>query len=375
MLNFIYWPISAVLWFWHKIFAFPFGADSAVSWILAIIFLTFTLRILLFKPMLNQMRSSLKMQKMAPKMQAIREKYKNDQQKMMEETRKVQKEMGVNPVAGCLPVLAQMPVFIGLFHVLRSFNRTGDQAGGLGLSPEENANIPNYIFGVDEVQSFLGAKLFGVPLSAYISMPQDMYAAFPDSESLSRGMIIAVAAPLIVIIVLATHFNARQSVERMNRRRESGKTAAPSNDMAAMQTQMMSKMMMWVMPGTILFTGFIWHIGLLFYMVANNIWTFFQQRYIFAKVDAEEEAEEAAALEAKRATAPKPGQKPKRNKGKGAAKANDAAANTATKTDAPKAGNAGNAGAASKPKPGQKPQNAKGGKKKNKNKGKKGGKR
>lgn len=313
MLNFIYWPISAVLWFWHKIFALPFGADSAVSWILAIIFLTFTLRILLFKPMLNQMRSSMKMQKVAPKMQAIREKYKNDQQKMMEETRKLQKETGVNPMAGCLPMLAQMPVFIGLFHVLRSFNRTGEQAGGLGLTPEQNANIPNYIFGVDEVQSFLGAKLFGVPLSAYISMPQEMYAAFPDSESLSKGMIISVASPLILVIVVATHFNARLSVERMNRRRAEGKTQAPANDMMAQQTQMMSKMMMWVMPGTILFTGFLWHIGLLFYMVANNIWTFFQQRFIFAKIDAEEEAEEQAVLEAKRATAPKVGQKPKAN--------------------------------------------------------------
>ena len=38
---------------------------------------------------------------------------------------KLQKEHGFNPIMGCLPVLAQAPVFIGLFHVLRSFNRTG----------------------------------------------------------------------------------------------------------------------------------------------------------------------------------------------------------------------------------------------------------
>ncbi|MCZ9310155.1 membrane protein insertase YidC [Corynebacterium uberis] len=310
MLNFIYWPISAVLWFWHKIFALPFGGDSAISWILAIMFLTFTLRMLLYKPMVNQIRSSVKMQKFQPQMQAIREKYKNDQQKMMEETRKLQKEMGVNPVAGCLPVLAQMPVFIGLFHVLRSFNRTGTSAGGLGLTPEENAHLSNYIFGVDEVQSFLGAKLFGVPLSAYISMDKEMYAAFPDSDALTRGRIIAVAAPLILIIVVATHMNARLSVERQEARRASGKTQAPSSDMAAQQMQMMSKMMMWVMPGTILFTGFIWHIGLLFYMVANNVWTFFQQRHIFAKIDREEEEEEEAERAAKRASAPKPGVKP-----------------------------------------------------------------
>ncbi|KQB87030.1 membrane protein insertase YidC [Corynebacterium lowii] len=313
MLNFIYWPISAVLWFWHKIFAYPFGADSALSWILAIVFLTFTLRLLLFKPMVNQMRSSVKMQKFAPQMQAIRDKYKNDQQKMMEETRKLQKEMGVNPLAGCLPVLAQFPVFIGLFHVLRSFNRTGSD---VGLTVEQNRMTPNYIFSADDVQSFLDSNFFGVPLSAYISMPSEMFAAFPNAD-FSRGTIIAVAAPLILIIVLATHFNARLSVDRQEARRASGKQQAPASEQAAMQMNMMNRMMLWFLPATILFTGFIWHIGLLFYMVANNLWTFFQNRYIFAKLDREEEAEEAAIKEAKRATAPKPGVKPKNPKKKG----------------------------------------------------------
>ncbi|PFG27649.1 inner membrane protein translocase component YidC [Corynebacterium renale] len=316
MLNFIYWPISAVLWFWHKIFAFPFGADSAWSWIFAIMFLTFTLRLLLLKPMINQMRSSMKMQKMAPRMREIQAKYKNDQQKLMEETRKLQKEMGVNPLLGCLPALAQLPVFIGLFHVLRSFNRTGEGTGQLGMSPEQNRMTPNYIFGVDDVQSFLDANIFGVPLSAFISMPKEMYAAFPTATELSQGRIFMVAAPLIAIIAFATHMNARLSVERMNRRREEGKTQAASGEMAEMQQQMMSKMMMWVMPFTILITGAFWHIGLLVYMMSNNIWTFFQQRYIFKKIDAEEDAEIEQKKAAQRSTAPKPGVKPNNPKKK-----------------------------------------------------------
>ena len=69
----------------------------------------------------------------------------------------------------------------------------------------------------------------------------------------------------------------------------------------------MNKMMLWFMPLTILFTGFLWHIGLLFYMVSNNIWTFFQQRYLFHKMDQEEEAEEEARKALKRTTAPAPG--------------------------------------------------------------------
>ena len=258
---------------------------------------------------MNQLRSGRKMQDMQPKMAEIRSKYKNDQTKMMEETRKLQKEMGVNPVLGCLPMLVQIPVFIGLFHVLRSFNRTGEGVGQLGLSIEENYNTSNYIFNVDDVQSFMDATFFGVPLSAYISMPSDMYAAFPNVE-FTRMDTILVAVPLVLTIAVATHFNARMSIDRQKERIASGKQAAPTGDnaeMMAMQMGMMNKMMLWFMPLTILFTGFLWHIGLLFYMVSNNIWTFFQQRYLFHKMDQEEEAEEEARKALKRTTAPAPG--------------------------------------------------------------------
>ncbi|RSZ61936.1 membrane protein insertase YidC [Corynebacterium hylobatis] len=309
MLNFIYWPISAVLWFWHKVFSFVLDPGLGITWVLSIIFLTFTVKAIMFKPTMNQLRSGRKMQEMQPKMAEIRSKYKNDQTKMMEETRKLQKEMGVNPVLGCLPMLVQIPVFIGLFHVLRSFNRTGEGVGQLGLSIEENYNTPNYIFGVEDVQSFMDATFFGVPLSAYISMPADMYSAFPNVD-FTRMDTILVAVPLVLIIAVATHFNARMSIDRQKQRIASGRQAAPTGDnaeMMAMQMGMMNKMMLWIMPATILFTGFLWHIGLLFYMVSNNIWTFFQQRYLFQKMDQEEEAEEEARKALKRTTAPAPG--------------------------------------------------------------------
>ncbi|APT85750.1 membrane protein insertase YidC [Corynebacterium aquilae] len=309
MLNFIYWPISFVLWCWHKVFSIPFGAESAISWILAIIFLTFTVRLLLLKPTIGQMRSSRKMQEMQPQMAAIREKYKLDKQKQAQEMQKLQREMGVNPLAGCLPVLIQLPVFLGLFHVLRSFNRTGTGHGQLGLSIEQNRETANYFFKAPDVQSFLDANLFGVPLSAYISMPERMYEAF-TVDDLSKAKIATVAVPLILIIVLATHFNAKMAITRQQSRVASGRAQAPKNDMMASQMEMMNKMMVWIMPGTILITGVFWHIGLLFYMMANNIWTFFQQRWLFARMDAEEEAEIAAKKAAKRATAPKPGARP-----------------------------------------------------------------
>ena len=116
MLNFVYWPISAILWFWHKLLSYVLDPGWGITWVLSIVLLTFTIRVFLVKPSLNQMRSSRKMSELQPRMAEIRSKYKNDQQKQMEEIRKVQKEMGVNPIAGCLPLLVQMPVFLGLFH-------------------------------------------------------------------------------------------------------------------------------------------------------------------------------------------------------------------------------------------------------------------
>ncbi|MDO4911804.1 MAG: membrane protein insertase YidC [Corynebacterium sp.] len=313
MLNFIYWPISAVLWFWHKVFGTVFGSGSGISWVLAIVFLTFTVKAIMLKPTISQMRSMRLMRDMQPRMQEIRNKYKNDQMKQSEEMRKIQKEMGVNPLAGCLPILIQAPVFIGLFHVLRSFNRTGTGPGSLGLSVEENRQIANYIFSPTDVQSFLDAHIFGVPLSAYITMPQDAYSAFGDTD-LTRLKITLVAAPLIIFIALATHFNARFSVDRQKDRVASGKEKAPEANSMAGQMQSMNSLMLWVFPAMIFVTGALWHIGLLFYMLSNNVWTFFQQRWLFKKMDAEEEAELQAKRDAKRASAPKPGQKPVRNK-------------------------------------------------------------
>lgn len=316
MLNFIYWPISFVLWFWHKVFGFILDPNSGLSWLLAIVFLTMTIRVFLVKPMINQLRSGRKMQEMQPRMAEIRAKYKNDQQKMMEETQKLQKEIGVNPLAGCLPLLVQMPVFIGLFHVLRSFNRTGTGAGQLGMSIAQNAQTANYFFKPEDVQSFLGARFFGVPISAYISMPEDMYQAFTPVD-FTKMKIMLVTAPLILIIVVATHMNARISVARQKSRMASGKQKAPDGAMGQQQMDMMNKMMLWFMPLTILLTGAFWHIGLLFYMVTNNIWTFFQTRIIYDKMDREEEEEAKAKAATQRSLAPKPGVKPNNPKKRG----------------------------------------------------------
>lgn len=314
MLNFVYWPISAILWFWHWLLSFVLNPAWGITWILSIVLLTWTIKAIMVKPTINQLRSSRKMQEIQPKLQEIRTKYANDQMKASQEMQKIYKESGVRPIAGCLPMLAQMPVFIGLFHVLRSFDRTVSVAGGIGhpagdpMSIEANANTANYIFSPELVQQFLDAKIFGIPLVANLRVNSPI---LQDVTSIQAAFIIV---PLIAVIAVLTHFNARMTLSRQEARRDAGKTVAPQGQNAEMMQQqmaMMNKMMLWFMPAMLVFSGFIWPIGLLFYMLSNTVWTFFQTRLVFAKMDREEEAEEAAKVELKRTTAPKPGARKK----------------------------------------------------------------
>ena len=87
---------------------------------LAIIVLTILVRICTAPLMAKQMRSAERMRALQPRMKELQERYKDDRQKQSEETMKLYREEKVNPVAGCLPLLLQFPVLIGLFYALRS---------------------------------------------------------------------------------------------------------------------------------------------------------------------------------------------------------------------------------------------------------------
>ena len=318
MLNFIYWPISAVLWFWHQVLSFVLDPASGITWILSIVLLTWTIKSLLVKPTINQLRSSRRMQELQPKMQEIKTRYPNDRAKQAQEMQQLYKDAGVRPVAGCLPMLAQIPIFIGLFHVLRSFDRTVDFKGVGGpvseaMTVEQNRQTANYIFSPELVQQFLDAEIFGVPIVANLRVNS------PVLQDVTTAQAAVIIVPLIAIIAVLTHLNARMTLARQEARRLAGKVPTPTDQNAAMMQQqmaLMNKMMLWFLPAMLVFSGFIWPIGLLFYMLANTIWTYVQTRVVYAKMDKEEEAEEAAKLEAKRTSAPKPAARRKDNRSK-----------------------------------------------------------
>lgn len=92
-----------------------------LPWAWAIVGLTIIVRMLLVPLTVRQIHSMQNMQAHAPQMKEIQRKYKGDRQKLNEELMKFYKENNINPAASCLPLVAQIPIFIGLFYTLRSF--------------------------------------------------------------------------------------------------------------------------------------------------------------------------------------------------------------------------------------------------------------
>lgn len=106
-------------------FFYPFFND----WGMAIIIVTILFRLLVSPLIHTQTKSSYQMQKFQPLMTEIQTKYADDPRRMQEEMQKLQAESHFNPLAGCLPMLLQMPIFIALFQVLQSMgNRVGSDS-------------------------------------------------------------------------------------------------------------------------------------------------------------------------------------------------------------------------------------------------------
>ena len=91
------------------------------SYGLAIILLTVGIKIILTPLTVKQVKSMKGMQKLQPRMKELQEKYKKDPQRMQAEVSKLYKEMGVNPLSGCLPLIVQMPFLIAIFYALQEY--------------------------------------------------------------------------------------------------------------------------------------------------------------------------------------------------------------------------------------------------------------
>jgi len=116
MFSFVSRPLNALLNFYHHLID---GIAHSWSWGLAIIILTITVRALMWPLHAKSTRTMKRMSKLKPEMDKLREKYKEDPNKLNMETMGLYRKYGINPLGGCLPMLLQIPIFFGFFRMLQ----------------------------------------------------------------------------------------------------------------------------------------------------------------------------------------------------------------------------------------------------------------
>lgn len=251
-------PVSAVLWFWHQAIGTLTDPDGGAAWVLAIVLLVCTVRALLVGLALRQLRAARVARLLAPKVRRIRDRHRTDRARMAAEIQKLHAEAGTGPLAGCLPALVQIPVFLSLYWVLRGFapgaqtNQVFDQAG---------------------VASFLNADVFGARLGTWLSQPAaDLAAAGTDHAHLAW-----VALPLALLAGLATFLSVRASLRRQD-------PAEANPQLAAV-----SRFMMYLAPVGLVASAWLFPmpLGVLVYVLASNVWTLVQQHVLTGVVDRE----------------------------------------------------------------------------------------
>jgi YidC/Oxa1 family membrane protein insertase len=128
--------MSGILVGFHWLYSQVSWTRTGWTWALAIVSLTVVVRTLMIPLFVKQINSSRSMQLVAPKTRALQEKYGNDRERLGQEMQKLYREEGVNPAASCLPLLIQMPIFLGLFYVLN-----GAAHGPKGYFFEQNPEL------------------------------------------------------------------------------------------------------------------------------------------------------------------------------------------------------------------------------------------
>jgi YidC/Oxa1 family membrane protein insertase len=254
ILNPLFDAVAWVIMRIHAVLSVPFGASSGWSWGLSIVFLVMLMRLIMVPLFVKQVNSQRKMQSHMPHLQELRKRYKNDKTRLNEETMKFYKENGINPLGGCLPLVAQLPVFWSLFNVLRA------------IASWTPGHVTQYGLTTTVVESARHAHVFGVLLS-------DKFLFAPTGESWPVRAVILLS---VMVSALTTFLTMRQSAKRgmMNQ------TAPDPDQPGAAMAANMSKNMMYIAPFFAL-TGLYWAYGLVIYWVTTNLWTLGQQHILF----------------------------------------------------------------------------------------------
>ncbi len=249
------------------------------SYGVAIVLLTLAVMVVLMPLTIRATQSTIKMQAMQPKLKELQKKHKDDRQTLNAELMELYREQGINPVGGCLPMIAQLPVFLVLFNVLRGLSRRVSEAPYYSISEEARAAAgrapidpatfePQYLSNDSEMyqalihdteMDFLG--IFDLALDA-----RDVI-----QDNILRGIPYVL---LILFVVGTSYYQQRQ----VSSRRGTSTGMNPQQEMILRILPLASGIWSFVFPA-----------GLVLYWATSNVFRIGQQYYITRAFYADED--------------------------------------------------------------------------------------
>ncbi|SDY72214.1 membrane protein insertase YidC [Herbiconiux ginsengi] len=245
----IKWVVELILVAWHYLWTF-IGLDPAagLTWVLSIVGLVLVVRAALIPIFVRQIKSQRKMLEVAPQLKKIQDKYKGkkdqfSREAMSRETMELYRRTGTNPLASCLPLLLQMPIFFSLFSVLNNA-----QKGLAGVGPL-NAELG---------KQFGDATLFGVA---------PLHDTFIGAWNAGGPWQVMLIAGLMVVLMTASQFYTQLQIMAKNQSPE-----AKNSPMFKQQ-----RILLYILPLVFVFSGVAFPLGVMFYWLTSNLWTMGQQ--------------------------------------------------------------------------------------------------
>ncbi len=228
-------PLVFLLEVFYKFFAaihFPYAYGFAI------IAVTLFLRLLMLPLTLKSMASMRKMQELQPEIEKLKKKYKNDQQKLLQEQQRLYQEAGVNPLGGCLPMLVQMPILFGFYYAVRELAQSGQ---------------------------LVNQGFFWIPDLAFPDIHKGLSWLWPLPPS--AGWDTAIRYLVLPILLVVTQI--------LTQKLSTSQTSSGENTQAQMMNQMM-----WLMSLMFFYITLTVPAALTLYWVTSNVLGILQQLYV-----------------------------------------------------------------------------------------------
>ncbi len=253
----IEWVVAWIMYGFHSGFAaIGMPEESGFTWAFSIVGLVIVMRALLIPLFVKQIHSSRKMQMISPELQKIQAKYKGksdpeSRQKLTQETMELYRTSGTNPFSSCLPILAQSPIFFGLFRVLNGLEAIADGR------KDPIGPITREVAAQAEASRLLGAQLSD---------------KFIGAESMSTQIVTIV----LIVLMSASTFTTQRQLMTKNM-----PASALDNPFANQQ-----KILLYILPLVFAISGVNFPIGVLIYWSVTNVWSMLQQFYVIRRMPA-----------------------------------------------------------------------------------------